>query len=191
MPYLNLASLRLCTESEGPGKRTALWVQGCLRRCPGCCNPKMQEIRKNRIVDADDVIALISGANTKYQTEGITLLGGEPILQAEGMAYIVEWCRNHELSVILFTGYLYQELLEMDNSFVKILLENTDILVDGPFQQELYDTERDWIGSSNQRAYFLSDFYQSGIEFVSHERSMEINITDKELQINGWPFEST
>ena len=104
MPYLNLASLRLCTESEGPGKRTALWVQGCLRRCPGCCNPKMQEIRKNRIVDADDVIALISGANTKYQTEGITLLGGEPILQAEGMAYIVKWCRNHELSVILFTG---------------------------------------------------------------------------------------
>ena len=49
MSYLNLASLRLSTESEGPGKRLALWVQGCERRCPGCCNPNMQEIRKNMI----------------------------------------------------------------------------------------------------------------------------------------------
>ena len=50
MPYINLASIRLCTESEGPGKRTAVWVQGCQRRCPGCCNPHMQEIRKNKII---------------------------------------------------------------------------------------------------------------------------------------------
>lgn len=188
MPYLNLASLRLCTESEGPGKRTALWVQGCLRRCPGCCNPEMQEIRKNRIVDADDVITLISSANTKYQTEGVTLLGGEPVLQAEGMAYIAEWCKSHGLSVILFTGYLYQELLEMSTPFVKILLENTDILIDGPFQQELYDTERDWIGSSNQKVYFLSEYYKSGVEFEHQSHSMELNITDKTIQMNGWPF---
>lgn len=29
MAYLNLASIRMCTESEGPGRRLAIWVQGC------------------------------------------------------------------------------------------------------------------------------------------------------------------
>ena len=46
MAYLNLASIRMCTESEGPGRRLAIWVQGCKKRCPGCCNPDMQEIKK-------------------------------------------------------------------------------------------------------------------------------------------------
>ena len=40
----------------------------------------MQEICKTGIVDADDVITLIASANTKYQTEGVPLLGGEPVL---------------------------------------------------------------------------------------------------------------
>ena len=59
MAYLNLASIRLCTESEGPGRRLAIWVQGCERRCPGCCNLDMQEIRKNIVVDTKDLINLI------------------------------------------------------------------------------------------------------------------------------------
>ncbi len=46
MAYLNLASIRMCTESEGPGRRLAIWVQGCKKRCTGCCNPDMQEIKK-------------------------------------------------------------------------------------------------------------------------------------------------
>ena len=188
MPYLNLAAVRLCTESEGPGKRIAVWVQGCERKCPGCCNAEMQEIRKNKIVDAADFISLVEYAKETYQIEGITMLGGEPILQAEGLAYTAEWCQNHQLSVITFTGYLYQELLKINNPYVLELLKFTDILVDGPFIEELYDTRRDWIGSSNQKVYFLSDFYKSGIEYAQHFHSMEINISDKSLQINGWPF---
>ena len=189
MPYLNLASIRQCTESEGPGNRMAVWVQGCLRRCPGCCNQEMQQIRKNKIVDAADFISLISKAKHDFQIEGITLLGGEPVLQAEGLAYVAEWCRSQSLSVITFTGYLYQELLEMDNPHVLKLLKYTDILVDGQFMEDLYDTQREWVGSSNQKVYFLTDFYESGVEYGTHTRSMEINISEHTLSVNGWPFE--
>lgn len=188
MPFLNLAAIRLCTESEGPGKRIAIWVQGCERKCPGCCNQSMQEIRKNRIVDTTDFVSVISGAIDSYKIEGVTLLGGEPILQAEGLSHIAEWCRNHDLSVIVFTGYLYQELLMMNNPFVTKLLQNTDILVDGPFVEGLYDTERDWIGSSNQKVFFLSNFYKPGIEYEHCSHTMELNITENTIQINGWPF---
>ena len=82
MAYLNLASIRLCTESEGPGKRLAVWVQGCERRCPGCCNIEMQEIRKNTIVEASDLVDVIRKAKDETGIEGISLIGGEPMLQA-------------------------------------------------------------------------------------------------------------
>ena len=50
----------------------------------------MQEFRKNRIVDTADFISVISNAVDTYQIEGITMLGGEPVLQAEGLAYLAE-----------------------------------------------------------------------------------------------------
>lgn len=120
--------------------------------------------------------------------KGVTFIGGEPFLQAEGVAEIAEWCHNNVLSVICFTGFLYDELKSMGNSSIDRLLLNLDILVDGPFIQEEFDTERDWVGSKNQKVYFMSDFYKPGIEFEHREHSMEIMISEKDLLVNGWPF---
>lgn len=76
----------------------------------------------------------------------------------------------------------------MNNPYVTNLLEHTDILVDGPFIDDLYDTERDRVGSSNQKVYFLTGLYKQGIEYANHSRSMEINISEKTIQMNGWSF---
>ena len=44
---LSVAQIVSCTEAEGPGKRFALWFQGCPLRCPGCCNPeKLTQLAK-------------------------------------------------------------------------------------------------------------------------------------------------
>lgn len=188
MSYLNLASVRTCTESEGPGRRFALWVQGCERRCPGCCNPEMQPIRRNTIVDVQDLIKLIARAQSEESIEGVSLIGGEPVLQAEGVADLAQWCHDHGLSVLLFTGYLYDDLLRMNDLFVNRLLSATDLLVDGPFIVSEYDEERDWIGSKNQKLWFLSDRYMPGIEYEHGARSMEVLISDRNILINGWPF---
>ena len=56
MAWLNLASFVACTESEGPGRRAALWVQGCSKRCPGCCNAAYLPIVERAIVSADSVV---------------------------------------------------------------------------------------------------------------------------------------
>ena len=82
MGYLNIASIRLCTESEGPGKRLAIWVQGCERRCLGCCNPEMQEIKKKIVVGTDDLIKMISQPKILNEIEGLSFIGGEPINRA-------------------------------------------------------------------------------------------------------------
>lgn len=188
MSYLNLASLRLCTESEGPGKRLAIWVQGCERRCPGCCNPKMQEIKKNIVVDTKDVIKLIQQSVNNDNIEGISIIGGEPFLQARGLSEVAEWAKSEGLTVLVFTGYLLEELKALKNESIDNLIKYVDILVDGPYMDNLYDTERDWVGSSNQKVWFLSDVYSPGIEYSRHEHQMEVLVSEKEILINGWPY---
>ena len=189
MSYLNLASIRTCTESEGPGKRFALWVQGCGRRCPGCCNPEMQPIRENRVVDVADVISAVELAKERYGIEGVSFIGGEPVLQAEGLADLAVWCQQNGLSVLMFTGYLYQELLDMHHSEVDRLLRATDILVDGPYLESEPDAYRDWVGSSNQRVLFLSDQYSEGIECLRRIHSAEFMVSGEGVMVNGWPFD--
>ncbi len=186
--YLNLASVRLCTESEGPGKRSALWVQGCKQRCPNCCNQQMQDFRQAHIVDVNDLIYLIEKSKIDFDIEGVSFIGGEPLLQSEGLSYVAEWCHQNNLSVLVFTGFLYETLLDSDDFFVKKLLSNTDVLVDGLYDKNQIDTERDWVGSKNQKVIFLSERYTKGIEYEKHERSMEILISEKEILSNGWPF---
>lgn len=88
----------------------------------------------------------------------------------------------------MFTGYLYDDLKVMDNKSVNKLLVETDLLVDGTFIQEEYDIERDWIGSKNQKIYFLSDAYKPGIEFEKQAHQMEVLISEKDILINGWPY---
>lgn len=188
MSYLNLASLRLCTESEGPGKRLALWVQGCARRCPGCCNPEMQEIRRNVVVSTDDLIEIIRQSKESNEIEGLSFIGGEPFLQAHGLCKVAEWARKEGLSVLIFTGFLLEELKEMSDPDVDFLLRHTDILVDGPFLKDFYDYKRDWIGSSNQKVYFLSDFYTEGIEYIRGEHQLELMVSEEDILINGWPY---
>lgn len=188
MNYLNLSTIRMCTESEGPGRRFAIWCQGCLKKCAGCCNVDMQPFVKNKIVSVKDLEELILQAKREYQIEGISLLGGEPLLQAEGLAELTNWCQDNEISVVLFTGYTYEEILKTSNVYVHTILKGADIVVDGPFIQELYDTERDWVGSTNQNVIFLTSRYVKGIEYEKQLRSMEFLVSEKEILMNGWPF---
>ena len=186
--YLNLAAVRLCTESEGPGKRFALWVQGCKQRCPDCCNQKMQTFSQAHIVEFSDFIQIIEKAKRDFKIEGVSFIGGEPLLQAEGLSLVAEWCRKNNLSVLVFTGFLYETLLKTQEPSVRKLLANTDILIDGLYDKTQPDSERDWVGSKNQKVLFLSDRYKKGIEYEKKEHSMEILISEKEILSNGWPF---
>ena len=189
MSYLNLAAIRPCTESEGPGRRFAIWCQGCLRRCPSCCNPHMQPIERKHLVEVDKLMKLILKHKAKDGIEGVSFIGGEPILQAEGFAELAQKCQKEGLSVLLFSGYKYKDLLTMESDDVNALLENSDILVDGEFVDSLYDKERDWVGSTNQRVIFLSDRYRAGVEFERGVHSTEIRVSANGIEINGWPID--
>src|SRR5436309_2709636 len=79
---LRVAQIVPCTEAEGPGKRFALWFQGCPLRCPGCCNPEMLPFDGGTVMTIEEIITLLRESAEQNGLEGMTLLGGEPLAHA-------------------------------------------------------------------------------------------------------------
>lgn len=187
MALLNLASYVEVTEAEGPGKRFALWVQGCLIRCPGCINPHMFELTPRHVIDCEELFPNIDNSVAKHGIEGVTFLGGEPFLQAKGLSDLAKKCRAIGLSVMVFTGYTWEELHTHPMPLAGELLEATDILVDGPYLQEQPEEQRNWVGSRNQNFYYLTDFYPPGLEWEKPSDSIELRVSASQIKMTGWP----
>lgn len=187
---LNIASIRRCTESEGIGKRFAIWTQGCMKRCKNCCNHNMQSFVAKNIIDSEIIIKDIKLSKEKYNIEGITLIGGEPILQSKGLSCIAKYCKENGLSVILFSGYTLEEIKEKEETFEGLseLLKYTDVLIDGEYIEELYDESRGFIGSSNQKVYFFTSFYNEEVFYRNRNYiSVDILVNNNSVSLNGWP----
>src|SRR5437660_3688563 len=148
---LRVAQVVPCTEAEGPGRRFALWFQGCPLRCPGCCNPEMLSFEGGAAVSLAELLCQIERAAAERNIEGITLLGGEPLAHAVGAAALARRVRALGLTVMVFSGYTLAEARQMSDPAVAELLAHTDILVDGPYLRERPETRRRWIGSANQQ----------------------------------------
>src|SRR5437868_8441312 len=97
---ISVAQIVPFTEAEGPGRRYALWFQGCPLRCPGCCNPEMLPFEGGLRVPVDNVLADILDAAETEGVEGVTLLGGEPLAHAAGAGELARALREHGLTVM-------------------------------------------------------------------------------------------
>jgi anaerobic ribonucleoside-triphosphate reductase activating protein len=177
------------TECEGPGRRFALWVQGCAIRCAGCCNPHFFSARGGERVAVSVLIEEIGAI--AGEIEGITLLGGEPFDQTEALAELARAVRELGLSVVTFTGYRLEDLRTRGSAAVDALIVATDLLVDGPYDATQPEPTRRWVGSRNQRFHFLSDRYAPGIEHPAvgeprHRVEVEI-AADGRVLLRGWP----
>jgi anaerobic ribonucleoside-triphosphate reductase activating protein len=189
-PLLHVAQIVPCTEAEGPGRRFALWFQGCPLRCPGCCNPEMLPFAGGQLLQVAMVSAQLRSAVAAHALEGITLLGGEPLAHAAGAAALAGAARDGGLTVMVFTGYTLEEARQLPDPAVHDLLAATDILVDGPYCRDLPEMRRRWIGSSNQRVHFLSDRCRADDPRWLLPNTLEIRLAGGELTVNGFPARS-
>jgi len=187
---LQIAHHNPCTEAEGPGKRFALWFQGCPLRCPGCCNPEFLSFEGGESWQLADLLTEIDEAQAQEGIEGITLLGGEPLAHAAGAATLAKTAWRRDLSVMVFSGYTIEQARAMTDPSVADLLAHTDILVDGPYVRELPDTKRRWIGSTNQRIHFLTDRYRADDPCWQQPNTLEIRLDAAGLSVNGFPAAS-
>ena len=79
----------------------------------------------------------------------VTFSGGDPMYQAAGFAELARAIHQQtNKDIWCFTGFTFESLIQEDQ---RELLENIDVLVDGPFIERLKDTDLLFRGSSNQR----------------------------------------
>jgi len=139
---------------NGIGVRVTLFVSGCSRKCPGCFNQKAwsEDFGKPYTKDTED--AIIRYMQAPY-VDGLTLLGGEPMepTHQEHVLNLITRVRKElpDKNIWLYSGYTLEELRAMDTPYAKKILSNVDVLVDGPFVQNLRDPDVPFRGSTNQR----------------------------------------
>lgn len=135
--------------ADGPGLRCVVFVQGCPHHCPGCQNPQTWPFEGGEEVTPSELLARIEA--TVLDT-GVTFSGGEPFSQPDALADLAEMLRPR-YDVASFSGYTFEALLRLSETSpgVRRLLENIDVLVDGPFVQAKRDRLLLFRGSSNQR----------------------------------------
>ena len=143
---------------DGPGIRMAIFFQGCLHKCEGCHNPGSWPMYGGEKVDTNDLMKKM--ANDPL-LDGITLSGGEPFLQPQPALELARFARQKGLSVWCYTGYTFEQISEWQDNR-KTLLQNIDVLVDGPFKLEEKSLDVPWRGSRNQRLIDVKKSLEKG-----------------------------
>lgn len=155
---------------DGPGFRFVIFTQGCPHHCPGCHNPEShdpkggydcgleklkQEIQKNPLL------------------RGVTFSGGEPFEQPVPLLELGHWIKEQGLTLMIYTGYLVENLLEAGKKMPEILelISLSDIIVDGPFIEAKKDLNLLFRGSSNQRMI-------DGAETIRQGKIVEIDFPE-------------
>lgn len=158
---LRLAGIVKESVVDGPGIRMVVFLQGCPHLCPGCHNPNSHDPSGGYETSIEAVLAEI-GDNRLVS--GLTLSGGEPFLQAAALVEMASEAKRRGLSIVTYSGYIYEDLLTMGKQDKKIaeLLQLTDILVDGPYQQDRRDIGLAFRGSANQRLIDVSASLHQG-----------------------------
>ena len=135
---------------DGEGIRTVIWTQGCPHHCLGCHNPETWSFDEGEMVDVDLVCDII---DTLEAQDGITFSGGDPFMQPAECAYIAKYARSKGLNIWSYTGYYYEELLELAKKKPAIMdfLKELDVLVDGRFVLSKKSFTCTFRGSTNQR----------------------------------------
>jgi len=146
---------------DGPGLRLTVFTQGCPHKCPGCHNPATHDFEGGW---ETPVAALLEELDKNPLLAGVTLSGGEPLCRAEELFPLVEGTRARGKNVVCFTGYTFEELLELRERDCALarLLPMIDLLIDGRYEQSQRDLTLNLRGSRNQRVLDLPASLTSG-----------------------------
>ena len=145
------------TMVDGPGFRTSIYCAGCRHQCPGCHNPQSWDFEGGRAVTTEEVMRVIEA--DPYAN--VTFTGGDPMYQPEGFAELARAIHERtDKSIWCYTGFTFEELVT--NPRQRQLLEQVDVLVDGPFIKALRDDDLCFRGSTNQRLIDVAASLKTG-----------------------------
>lgn len=171
--YLNIMGYVDESEVNGPGTRAVVWVQGCLRECSGCFNPESWPFEVNQLIAIDELADKIL---SNPRNQGVTFSGGEPFWQAPALAELGKKIKAAGLNLMSFTGFTLAELQSPSAPVgAGALLDQLDILIDGPYVESLgIHSPESPVSSRNQRIHIFNEAFKDKITWASDQ--MEIHI---------------
>jgi anaerobic ribonucleoside-triphosphate reductase activating protein len=148
--------------ANAPGISVSVYLQGCPHKCEGCFNPETWDFNageKFTIKILSDIF------NNKINANGIKrklcILGGEPLAPQNlfSTMHLVKAAKMTKTPCYIWTGYLYEDLLEKakTNATIALILGTADFLIDGPFKLNERDVTLKMRGSRNQRVWDLKN----------------------------------
>jgi anaerobic ribonucleoside-triphosphate reductase activating protein len=168
------------SRANGPGARAVIWSQGCTLNCPGCFNPETHSFIGGEEVSVDHLFRRLASIDNRI--EGITISGGEPLQQMRPFVTFLQRVRGEtSLSVLLFTGYTWDEIRRMPEA--EALLACVDVIIAGRYDHTRR-LARELRGSANKTVHLLSDRYT--LDDLQTVLPAEVIITaDGEVMLSG------
>ncbi len=146
---MRYADITTCDIANGEGIGVVLWCQGCSLNCPGCHNKCTHAAAEGKPFTSAETNKIIAELN-RPQISRLTLSGGHP-LEPYNIKDCIELCKQVRMQaphtqIWCYTGWLWENVKDLE--LVKFYI---DVLVDGPYIEDLRDITLPWRGSTNQR----------------------------------------
>lgn len=131
MNFIRLHHIMEHSTVNGPDNRFVIWTQGCPLNCKGCFNQPTHDA--NGGFDME-ITKLAEQVNRTSDIRGITLTGGEPLMQAEAVDNLLQLIRK-DLDILLFSGYTFEEIKANSSKFCILHLVDAALL--GRYNEDL------------------------------------------------------
>ena len=141
------------SRANGPGIRNVVWFQGCTLGCPGCFNPKTHDPAGGKEMSAEEVCSFLLAPDRPC--DGITISGGEPFRQPEGLLELLQLLNGSRTPpVLVFSGYTFKTIQQ--TPAFSACLPYIDALICGPYQADTSPAYERFCSSGNQELVILS-----------------------------------
>ena len=145
---MNYQKIEKFSTNNGTGIRVVLWCSGCSLHCKNCQNPETWDKDSGQLWTEESEQELFESLDKDY-ISGITFSGGHP-LEHYNIDIITELSKKIKQKFPnktqwLYTGFLWENIKDLE------IMKYLDVIVDGPYIDELRDISLKWRGSLNQR----------------------------------------
>lgn len=155
---MRFATIKLNDAANAPGIAVSVYLQGCPHHCVGCFNPETWDFDGGKEFTVETLDEIVKGLTANGIHRSLCILGGEPLCEDnEFLTHLIISTVKEKVPntpIFIWTGYKYEDLQKRSGRIEQILAA-TDVLIDGPYIEELRDITLPLRGSSNQRIIYL------------------------------------
>ena len=166
---MHIGEIITAESANGSGIRVSIFVSGCTNHCKGCFQPQTWDFHFGRLYTKKIEDMILQELKKSYY-DGLTILGGEPFEPSNQRELIglIRRVRREcpDRNIWIYTGFTYdKDLVPNGCRYIECtdeILDNTDILVDGRFVEELKNIALVFRGSENQRIIDMKQTREQG-----------------------------